>query len=193
MNDSGLFISRELSWLDFNLRVLDEASCEANLLLERLKFIAITDSNLDEFFMVRIAGLRRLVQSGCDLPDPAGLRPSEQLTTAREKILQLMSKRGKILGTILKKLERRGVRLREVCDLSEQLQNELEQTFADQVLPVLTPFAVDSSHPFPLLTSGAIVIAVELEEKYGRHNYAFVEVPEEIGRASCRERVSVRV
>ena len=182
MSDSGLFISRELSWLDFNLRVLDEASCEANLLLERLKFIAITDSNLDEFFMVRIAGLRRLVQSGCDLPDPAGLRPSEQLTMAREKILQLMSKRRKILGTILKKLERRGVRLREVCDLSEQLQNELGQTFADQVLPVLTPFAVDSSHPFPLLTSGAIVIAVELEEKYGRHNYAFVEVPEVLNR-----------
>ena len=182
MDRTGLFISRELSWLDFNNRVLDEAVCEANPLLERLKFIAITDSNLDEFFMVRIAGLRRLVRSGCDLPDPAGLRPSEQLAAAREKICKFASERRKILDGILRKLEKHGVRLREVCDLADETQMSLKTIFAEQVLPVLTPFAVDSSHPFPLLTSGAMVIAVELEEKFGRHNYAFVEVPEVLNR-----------
>ena len=182
MDCTGLFISRELSWLDFNMRVLDEAVCEANPLLERLKFISITDSNLDEFFMVRIAGLRRLVRSGCDLPDPAGLRPSEQLAAAREKICTLVSERRKILENILKKLEKRGVRLREACDLSDGMQESLKNIFTEQILPVLTPFAVDSSHPFPLLTSGAIVIAVELEGKYGKHNHAFVEVPEVLSR-----------
>ena len=182
MSDTNLFISRELSWLDFNLRVLDEAVCPANPLLERLKFIAITDSNLDEFFMVRIAGLRRMVRSGCDLPDPAGLRPSEQIVKTREKICQLLEKRRKILDGILKKLEKHGICLREECDLSSPVQDKLKQLFCDQILPVLTPFAVDGSHPFPLLTSGAIVIAVELEGKYGRHNYAFVEVPEVLNR-----------
>ena len=77
--DSELFISRELSWLDFNSRVLDEAFCPANPLLERLKFIAIFSSNLDEFFMVRIAGLRQLVKMEQNLPDPAGNRPADQL------------------------------------------------------------------------------------------------------------------
>ena len=182
MDDTGLFISRELSWLDFNLRVLDEASCEANPLLERLKFISITDSNLDEFFMVRIAGLRRLVRSGCDLPDPSGLRPSEQLELAREKICGLVDKRQRILGGILKKLEKTGVRLRETCDLAPEQREKLKQLFQEQVLPVLTPFAVDSSHPFPLLTSGAIVIAVELECGRGKYSYAFVEVPEVLNR-----------
>ena len=182
MDDTALFISRELSWLDFNMRVLDEAQCEANLLLERLKFISITDSNLDEFFMVRIAGLRRLVRCGCDLPDPAGLRPSEQLELAREKICTLISKRQKILDGILRKLEKHGVRLRETCDLADELRNELKNLFQEQVLPVLTPFAVDSSHPFPLLTSGAIVIAVEIRNSNGRYDYAFVEVPEVLDR-----------
>lgn len=177
MEDTNSFISRDLSWLDFNMRVLDEARCEANPLLERLKFISITDSNLDEFFMVRIAGLRRKVRSGCDLPDPAGLRPSEQLELAHEKVSSLLSRRQDVLGSILKKLEKYGIRVRESCDLADSLKDELAELFATQILPVLTPFAVDSAHPFPLLTSGAIVIAVELEGKYGKSDYAFVEVP----------------
>ena len=182
MNDTSLFVSRELSWLDFNLRVLDEARCEANPLLERLKFISITDSNLDEFFMVRIAGLRRLVRSGFDLPDPAGLRPSEQIGKARKQIESFISRRQNILDGILKKLEKYKVRLRESCDLSSNSRKKQQQIFQDQILPVLTPFAVDSAHPFPLLTSGAIVIAVELENSFGKYNYAFVEVPEVLNR-----------
>lgn len=90
--DSGLFISRELSWIDFNARVLDEAGCAANPVLERLKFIAIFSSNLDEFFMVRIAGLRQLVKMGQDLPDPAGNRPSEQLARMRKKLDRLLKR-----------------------------------------------------------------------------------------------------
>ena len=122
MDDTKLFISRELSWLDFNMRVLDEARCDANLLLDKLKFVAITDSNLDEFFMVRIAGLRRLVRSGCDLPDPAGLRPSEQLSEARKKICKLILRRRKCLDGILRELENYGVRLREAGDVGEDIQ-----------------------------------------------------------------------
>ena len=89
-NDNELFISRELSWMDFNARVLDEAECLANPVLERLKFIAIFSSNLDEFFMVRIAGLRQLVKMGKELPDPAGNRPSDQLGKLRKKLEKLL-------------------------------------------------------------------------------------------------------
>ncbi|MBR2632067.1 MAG: polyphosphate kinase 1 [Lentisphaeria bacterium] len=180
MNDRKLFLSRELAWLDFNARVLDEALCEANPLLERLKFISITDSNLDEFFMVRIAGLRRLVRAGCDFPDPAGLRPSEQLSEARKKICKLILRRRKCLDGILRELENYGVRLREAGDVGEDIQAQLATFFDDQVMPVLTPFAVDSAHPFPLLTSGAIVIAVEIASSTGscgESRFAFVEVP----------------
>lgn len=185
MDDTKLFISRELSWLDFNMRVLDEAQCDANLLLDKLKFIAITDSNLDEFFMVRIAGLRRLVRSGCDLPDPAGLRTSEQLAACRIKIKELICRRKEILQDILNKLGDLGLRLREACDLSDDYRQTLRETFADEILPVLTPFAVDSAHPFPLLSSGAIEIAVELEKKSEvpeRRFKAFVEIPEVLPR-----------
>ena len=184
MDDTKLFISRELSWLDFNMRVLDEARCDANLLLDKLKFVAITDSNLDEFFMVRIAGLRRLVRSGCDLPDPAGLRPSEQLAACRLKIEELIERRKEILGNILQEIGNYGIRLREACDLADDYRFELREIFIEEILPVLTPFAVDSSHPFPLLSSGAIEIAVELV-KTGtpdKRFKAFVEIPEVLPR-----------
>ena len=117
--DSELFISRELSWLDFNSRVLDEAFCPANPLLERLKFIAIFSSNLDEFFMVRIAGLRQLVKMEQNLPDPAGNRPADQLAAARRKIERLVKRQYSCLhDEILPGLERHGVRLSRPADLS---------------------------------------------------------------------------
>ena len=186
MGDRKLFISRELSWLDFNMRVLAEARCEANPVLEKLKFIAITDSNLDEFFMVRIASLRHLVRTGNDLPDPAGLRPSEQLAACRAKIERLISRRKRYLRDILQEIENCGLRVREAYDLNSEARAALRKIFTEEILPVLTPFALDSAHPFPLLSSGAIEIVAELEEQdiSGRVNRfkAFVEVPEVLQR-----------
>lgn len=182
--DSELFISRELSWLDFNSRVLDEAFCPANPLLERLKFIAIFSSNLDEFFMVRIAGLRQLVKMEQNLPDPAGNRPADQLTAARRKIERLVKRQYSCLhDEILPGLERHGVRLCRPADLSSTQRAELTGYFTTQVLPVLTPLAVDQAHPFPILNSGAIEIAVSMKPADRKKLvYAFVEVPDVLPR-----------
>ncbi len=182
--DAGLFLSRELSWLDFNSRVLDEAGTPANPLLERLKFIAIFSSNLDEFFMVRIAGLRQLVKMGQDLPDPAGNRPSEQLSAARRKIERLVRRQYDYLcDDILPALAERGVRLAEPAELPVAVRSELAGYFRAQVLPVLTPLAVDQAHPFPILNSGAIEIAVSMKPaEKDNVVYAFVEVPEVLPR-----------
>lgn len=182
--DSELFISRELSWLDFNSRVLDEAFCPANPLLERLKFIAIFSSNLDEFFMVRIAGLRQLVKMEQNLPDPAGNRPADQLAAARRKIERLVKRQYSCLhDEILPGLERHGVRLCRPADLSSTQRAELTGYFTTQVLPVLTPLAVDQAHPFPILNSGAIEIAVSMKPADRKKLvYAFVEVPDVLPR-----------
>lgn len=178
------FISRELSWLDFNSRVLDEAECPANPLLERLKFIAIVSGNLDEFFMVRIAGLRQLVSAGRDLPDPAGRRPSEQLAAARLKIERLVRRQYRILGgEILPGLEKNGIALRTIAELEPEERVRFSEYFREQVLPVLTPLAVDAAHPFPILNSGAIELAISLKpQKNGNPVHAFVEVPEVLPR-----------
>ena len=178
------FISRELSWIDFNSRVLDEADLEANKLLEKLKFISIVSGNLDEFFMVRIAGLRQLVRAGENRPDPAGNRPERQLALARAKIMRLIHRQYRLLTqNILPELENHGVFLRKFEDLPEKDIRNLKRYFRMEILPVLTPLAVDPAHPFPQLNSGAINIALELKckgKKYPVH--AFVEVPEVLPR-----------
>ncbi len=182
--DTDLFISRELSWMDFNGRVLDEAACLANPLLERLKFIAIFSSNLDEFFMVRVAGLRQLVKMGKDLPDPAGNRPTEQLDKLRKKLEKLLKRQAETLtDQILPGLDSCGVHLVAPAEVPPALRGKLAAYFRSQVLPVLTPLAVDSAHPFPILSSGSIEIAVSMRVP-GKEELmqAFVEVPEVLPR-----------
>ncbi|MBE6356188.1 MAG: polyphosphate kinase 1 [Lentisphaerae bacterium] len=178
------FISRELSWLDFNARVLDEAGITANPLLERLKFISIFSSNLDEFFMVRIADLRHLIRAGETAPDPAGNSPESQLQQAHRKISGLLKKQYSLLnGEILPQLADYGIRLRNFKELSVAQKKKLGSTFTRQILPVLTPLAIQDGKPFPLLNSGTIEIAVRLEfPKSGKKTIAAVEVPELLDR-----------
>lgn len=181
--DKTRFISRELSWLDFNSRVLFEAGLPANPLLERLKFIAITGGNLDEFFMVRIAGLRQLVRQGDCVPDPAGNTPERQLAKARRKIGRMIRRQSEcLLDELLPALEGHGIRLRRPDELPPELRERLSGYFASQVMPVLTPLAVDNTHPFPVLNSGAIEIALSLRGKEKKQLHAFVEVPEVLPR-----------
>ena len=177
--ETGLFLNRELSWLSFNNRVLDQAEIPANPLLERLKFVAITAGNLDEFFMVRIAGLRKMFRNGEPWCDPAGLNASAQLHQTREKIDQLLQRQYELLfGKILPELERSDVYLvhpQELTDAEKLLASDI---FRSDVMPVLTPFAVDPAHPFPQLNSGAIEIALRLlPANSGKDTFAFVEVP----------------
>jgi len=179
-SDPDLFINRELSWLDFNDRVLDEARFPVNPLLERLKFIAIFSSNLDEFFMVRVAGLRQLIHAGVNKCDPAGKTPSQQLMHARKKISIMLKKQYSLLNDhIIPQLETEGVFIRKFRDLSGDIQAQMTIFFQQEIMPALTPLAVDPSHPFPLLNSGAVELALKLFfPKSKKKLTAFVEVPE---------------
>ena len=181
--ERDLFMSRDLSWLDFNSRVLFEAGLPANPLLERIKFLAITGGNLDEFFMVRVAGLRQIVRSGNDFPDPAGNTAEKQLAKLRRKIQRMIRAQSEcLLDELIPELAHHNIHLRRPDELGADARRQLKGYFSEQVLPVLTPLAVDNTHPFPVLNSGAIEIALELRGRAKKILHAFVEVPEVLPR-----------
>jgi len=178
------FRNRELSWLAFNGRVLDEAGDRRNSLLDRLKFIAIFSSNLDEFFMVRVAGLYQQIESGSRGVAPCGTTVPEQLRLVHRRVRDLVKRQERyLLEQILPGLEAHGIALCSVRDLGREERESLLQLFEADILPVLTPVAVDTSHPFPILTSGAIELLVELRNpQSGEIVRAFVEVPKGLPR-----------
>ena len=177
--DPRLFLSRELSWLDFNERVLDEAVCRANPLLERLRFIAITAENLDEFFMVRIAKLRQRIRRGALKPDPAGNDPAAQLSSACGKIGAQVRRQYEILQKrILPELEGKGIRIVRFGELTAAEKAWAEGVFRRGIMPALTLLAADPARPAPPLGSGAIVIALRfIPDGRRTESRAFVEVP----------------
>src|SRR6266545_731030 len=159
--DSSLFINRELSWLEFNSRVLHEAFDERNRLLERLKFLAIFSTNLDEFYMVRVAGLRRQVAAGVRLIPPDGMNPQEQLTAIHERVSQLLvDARHCLHDLLLPALEEHGIRLVELTDLSFSEIQAVDEFFETQVFPVLTPLAVEPGHSFSYISNLSLSLAV---------------------------------
>jgi polyphosphate kinase len=178
------FLNRELSWLAFNARVLHEAFDERNPLLERLKFIAIHSTNLDEFYMVRIAGLRRQVRAGVVQPSPDGLMPSEQLTAiARQVTEQLAEVQVCLYQQVLPALAARGVRLVSMADLSPAEWLTVDSFFESQVFPILTPLAVDPGHPFPYISNLSLSLAVEIRDPVkGVEHFARVKVPKSLPR-----------
>ena len=147
-------INRELSWLDFNARVLEEAYEKENPILERCKFLAITASNLDEFFMVRVAGLQEQVRSGYKEPDPAGLTPSQQLHRLEESIHAFVEKQYTCFTrSLLPQLGKKGIFLLHPEDLNADQAAFVAAYFEKVLFPVLTPLAVDRSRPFPMLSN----------------------------------------
>jgi polyphosphate kinase len=178
------FLNRELSWLAFNARVLHEAFDERNRLLERLKFMAIHSTNLDEFYMVRIAGLRRQVRAGVVQPSPDGLMPSEQLTAiARQVTEQLAEVQVCMYQQVLPALAARGVRLVSMADLSPAEWLTVDSFFESQVFPILTPLAVDPGHPFPYISNLSLSLAVEIRDPVkGVEHFARVKVPKSLPR-----------
>jgi polyphosphate kinase len=180
-----LFLSRELSWLEFNQRVLEEALDVTNPLLERLKFVAIVASNLDEFFMVRVAALKDAAAEGDTRPDPAGLTPSQQLAAIGTRAHEMVERLYRTLqDEILPALRERGVRFVSVDSLEGDERAALARHFRDEVLPTLTPLAIDSSRPFPMLSSLSLNVALRLapadEETQAR--LAVVQVPQRLRR-----------
>ena len=176
------FVNRELSWLDFNNRVLQEAADKGNPLLERFKFLAITASNLDEFFMVRVAGLCQQLESNSTGTDPAGLSVREQLRRIRRRVNNLSTRQTTILhGHLIPELQGHGislVRSGEFAALPLRTRQQLGLFFDREILPVLTPMAVGPSHPFPMVGNGALEIAVSVRDPGAAElHYALVEIP----------------
>lgn len=184
--NSEFFFNRELSWLEFNNRVLEEAKDRKNPLFERLKFISIVSSNLDEFFMVRVASLKDQVNVGFKRPDPAGLSPKRQLKRISQRTYSMVEEQYKCLNNnLIPELEENGFRFVNKDKLSKDDIRFLEQYFINDIYPVLTPMAVDSGRPFPLLLSKSLNIGLMVKEYNDSDDeaiFATVQVPSVLPR-----------
>src|SRR3954449_12654197 len=178
------FLNRELSWLDFNSRVLELAEDGDLPLLERVKFLAIFASNLDEFFMVRIAGLRRRQSTGLTVRSPDGLTIREQLALVIERTQELMHRHASVfLKDVTPRLEDAGIRIVHWEELGDADAMRLREYFRDQVFPVLTPLAVDPAHPFPYISGLSLNLAVSVRDpETGAPRFARVKVPNNVPR-----------
>jgi polyphosphate kinase len=182
---TGRYLNRELSWLAFNERVLEEAQDPGTPLLERVKFAAIVASNLDEFFMVRVAGLQHAVEDGDESPDIAGLTPSQQLTAVSARAHEMVASLYRLtIDELVPALEKAGVRIVAWKDLGRAHQVALSTFFREQLLPVLTPLAIDLPRPFPLLSSLSLNLALRLDAAPGEtaRRLAIVQVPPALTR-----------
>ena len=163
INEQRYYLNRELSWLQFNKRVLQEAVDDSNPLLEKLKFLAITSSNLDEFFMIRVAGLKHQTENNITRRDIASMTPAEQIESISETCQQLVARQYVYLRDILSMLQKEGLSFVKPEEMTGEQMKWLESYFEREIFPVVTPMAVDSSHPFPFLASKSLNIAMLLE------------------------------
>ncbi len=182
------YLNRELSWLEFNDRVLEEARDTQNPLLERLKFLAITCSNLDEFFMIRVASLKDLVNAGFDQPDPAGLNPQQQLTAISERTHQMVTRQYSTYNrALLPGLGKQGIRILEAAELTDDQKAYTAHYFRSTIFPILTPMAVDAARPFPLIGNRSLNLCVRIDrtregQDAAEPDFAIIQVPSVISR-----------
>lgn len=190
--EPALYLNRELSWLAFNQRVLEEAEERNWPLLERLKFLAITFSNLDEFFMIRVSGLHDQLEQAEAERSPDGLTPRQQLARIREVVRKLLRSATELLEKqLLPALAEHEIRIRDWKSLGKARQERAKAYFRDSVFPVLTPLAVDPGHPFPFISNLSLSLAVEAADPdSGERRFARVKVPEILPRFVPLERFS---
>ncbi len=178
-----LYINRELSQLEFQRRVLEEAQDERTPLLDRVKFLAIVGSNLDEFFMVRVAGLKKQIEAGVFDTPPDGLTPAEQLAAIRKVAQQLMAQARECLrDEVLPALRKAGIEVLEYGELNERQRATADTFFHQVVFPVLTPLAFDPGHPFPFISNRSLSLAVLIKDQKGKEHFARVKVPSTLPR-----------
>ncbi|MBD2186473.1 polyphosphate kinase 1 [Planktothrix sp. FACHB-1355] len=184
LRDPQYYFSRELSWLEFNHRVLHEAIDPRTPLLERLKFMAIFSSNLDEYFMVRVAGLKQQVEANVSRPTPDGRTPSEQLDLIGQRLRPLVTQQHQHFEQELRpQLAKRGVHILDYMDLNQEQRIYLQNYFEEQIFPVLTPLAVDPGHPFPYISNLSLNLAVVVQDPdTGEELFARVKVPKMLPR-----------
>jgi len=178
------FLDRELSWLAFNERVLELAEDPTTPLLERARFLAIFASNLDEFFMVRIAGLKRRIAAGFAVPSATGISPSRLVEALTERAHVLMDRHAEVFESdVLPSLFNEGIHLVRYDELEESEQERLRKLYRSDIFPVLTPLAVDPAHPFPYISGLSLNLGVEIREPdTGKDRFARVKVPETLPR-----------
>lgn len=188
-NGNREFINRELSWLEFNLRVLEEAESESTPLLERLKFLAIFSSNLDEFFMVRVAGIKKMLSEGItENESPDNLPNRKLLDLIRSRAAHLVGRQYHcLMDQVLPELHKCGIKVVKLEDVGNDSLEEIDEYFEQHIFPVLTPLAVDPAHPFPFLSNLSFYLVVEFEEEptdqlKGLPKIGFVEIPEVLNR-----------
>ena len=177
-SDPALFINRELSWLRFNGRVLEEAMSPSTPLLERVNFLSIFAGNLDEFFMVRVSGLRQQLKAGVLEAPPDGMTPAEQLQEIRESLLPLLELAdGCWIEQLSPQLREAGIRVQSWQELDVAEQEALGARFESEIFPVLTPLAFDPGHPFPHVSNLSVNLAVLLEDPGYGERFARLKVP----------------
>lgn len=178
--DAHRYLNRELSWLDFNERVLALGADPDVPILERAKFLAIFSQNLDEFFQVRVAGLKEQVLAGLDATSPDGRTPAQQLLEVRDRVEALVARQERIfLDEVVPALAEVGIRLSSWAELDEDDLKFLVETFESRIFPVLTPLAVDPGHPFPHISNLSLNLAVVLRDPVSDEaRFARVKVPD---------------
>ncbi len=176
LKDSKLYINRELSWLKFNTRVFEQAKKESSYLLERLKFIAIYGTNLDEFYMIRVAGLKELYRERISVSGIDKLTPFEQLSKIRSYLKAEFIEVEKTFKDIFFQLEKKGIVLKKFKELDKKLQNSAENYFFDNIFPVIVPIAIDATHPFPHFNNLSFGLVVKLRDNENI-KYGLVRIP----------------
>lgn len=181
--DPSLFTNRELSLLEFQRRVLEEALDDKNPLLERLKFLAIFGSNMDEFFMVRVSGIRKQVEARIMDISPDGLNPAESFAAIRKMALELYESALQCFNRkLLPKLEKEGIHILDYQKLSDIQKERINQSFHEVIYPVLTPLAFDPGHPFPHISNLSLNFAIVIRDKKGHEKFARLKVPDTLPR-----------
>ena len=177
------YINRELSWLKFNMRVLEEAENTKHPLLERVNFLSISGSNLDEFYMIRVAGIKGQVTSGLTLKSDDGLSPSQQLDVVNSEASELLNKQQTCWLALLDELANEGIHVLGVDDISASDRDWLEEYFLSDVFPVLTPMAIDPAHPFPFIPNQGFTLILSLLRDGDKHPMqALIPIPHQVKR-----------
>jgi len=178
LDDPSLYLNRELTWLEFNRRVLHEAADPRTPLLERVKFLAIVSNNLDEFFMKRIGGLKQQIAAGVKKRSADGRTPLEQVAVCHAVCRELHAEQKRILDALLALLKAHEIRIVKVADQPEDTREQLRKHFSTNIFPILTPLAMDPAHPFPFISNLALNLLVTLRFPGGNETYmGRVKVP----------------